>query len=41
MILVPSDSFGVPGYFRIAYCTDTQKVIRSLDAFERFVKTEY
>ena len=41
LILVPSDSFGVPGYFRIAYCTDTQKVIRSLDAFERFVKTEY
>ena len=41
LILVPSDSFGVPGYFRIAYCTDTQKVIRSLDAFEKFVKTEY
>ena len=41
LILVPSDSFGVPGYFRIAYCTDTQKVIRSLDMFEKFVKTVY
>ena len=41
LILVPSDSFGVPGYFRIAYCVDTEKVIRSLDAFERFVKAEY
>lgn len=41
LILVPSDSFGVPGYFRIAYCVDTEKVIRSLDAFERFVKENY
>jgi len=41
LVLVPSDSFGVPGHFRIAYCTDTDKVIRSLAAFERFVKTEY
>ena len=41
LVLVPSDSFGVPGYFRIAYCTDTDRVVRSLDAFERFVKTEY
>ena len=41
LVLVPSDSFGVPGYFRIAYCTDTDKVIRSLAAFERFVKAEY
>ena len=41
LILVPSDSFGIPGYFRIAYCTDTQKVVRSLDTFEKFVKAEY
>ena len=41
LVLVPSDTFGVPGYFRIAYCTDTKKVVRSLDAFERFVKAEY
>ena len=41
LVLVPSDSFGVPGYFRMAYCTDTQKVIRSLDAFRRLVRKEY
>ena len=41
LILVPSDSFGVEGYFRIAYCIDTKKVERSLDAFRRFVRNEY
>ncbi|MDE7284813.1 MAG: pyridoxal phosphate-dependent aminotransferase, partial [Lachnospiraceae bacterium] len=41
LILVPSDSFGVEGYFRVAYCIDTEKVERSLDAFRKFVKTEY
>ena len=41
LVLVPSDSFGVPGYFRMAYCTDTQKVVRSLDAFGRLVREEY
>lgn len=41
LILVPSDSFGVAGYFRMAYCIDTEKVIRSLKALERFVKEEY
>lgn len=33
LILVPSDTFGVKGYFRIAYCIDTEKVERSLEAF--------
>lgn len=41
LVLVPSDTFGVPGYFRIAFCTDTQKVVRSLDAFARFVREQY
>ena len=41
LILVPSDSFGLPGYFRIAFCTDTEKVVRSIDAFKAFVKAEY
>lgn len=41
LILVPSDSFGVPGYFRMSYCIDTEKVIRSFEALERFVKEEY
>ena len=41
LILVPSDSFGVKGYFRMAYCIETEKVQRSLEALERFVKSEY
>lgn len=41
LILVPSDSFGVPGYFRLAYCIDTEKVERSLEAFRKFVRSEY
>ena len=41
IILVPGDSFGCPGYFRIAYCIEKEKVVRSLAAFRKFVKTEY
>lgn len=41
LILVPSDNFGVPGYFRMAYCMDTEKVKRSVPVLERFVKAEY
>lgn len=41
LILVPSDTFGTPGYFRMAYCIDTEKVKRSLEALRRFVETEY
>lgn len=41
LILVPGDSFGCPGYFRMAYCIDTEKVERSLPALRRFVKEEY
>ena len=41
LILVPADTFGAPGFFRMAYCIETEKVKRSLEALERFVKTEY
>lgn len=41
LILVPSDTFGCPGFFRMAYCIDTEKVVRSLAALETFVKAEY
>ncbi len=41
LILVPSDSFGVQGYFRMAYCIDTEKVERSLYALRKFVKENY
>lgn len=38
LLLVPADSFGCPGYFRIAYCVPTEKVKRSLAAFRELVK---
>lgn len=41
LILVPSDTFGVKGYVRLAYCIDTEKVERSLEALRRFVRNEY
>ncbi len=41
LILVPSDSFGVQGYFRMAYCIDTEKVERSIPALRKFVKEVY
>ena len=41
LVLVPGDSFGAPGYFRMAYCIDTEKVERSLAALRKFVAEEY
>jgi len=41
LMLVPGDSFGCPGYFRMAYCVPTEKVINSLRAFKEFVENEY
>ena len=41
LIMVPSDTFGVKGYARLAYCIDTEKVERSLEALRKFVKSEY
>ncbi len=41
LVLVPADSFGAPGFFRMAYCIDTEKVERSLVALRKFVEEEY
>ncbi len=41
LILVPADGFGCPGYFRMAYCIDTEKVKRSIPVLKRFVKEVY
>ena len=41
LVLVPADSFACPGYFRMAYCIDTEKVKRSLVALRKFVEAEY
>jgi aspartate aminotransferase len=35
ILLVPGSGFGAPGYFRIAYCVDTEMIRRSLPAWER------
>lgn len=34
LLLVPSDSFGVPGYVRISYCVSTEQILASLPAFK-------
>ena len=41
LVLVPADSFGCPGYFRMAYCVETQRVERAMAALRKFVETEY
>ena len=41
LILVPADGFGAPGYFRMAYCIDTEKVQRSIPKLREFVETCY
>ncbi|HAQ52171.1 MAG TPA: pyridoxal phosphate-dependent aminotransferase [Lachnospiraceae bacterium] len=41
LLLVPGDSFGCPGYFRMAYCIDTDKVKRSMPVLRRFVEECY
>lgn len=41
LVLVPGDTFGAPGFFRMAYCIDTEKVERSLPALRRFVTEMY
>lgn len=41
LVLVPGDTFGAPGHFRMAYCIDTEKVERSIAALKRFVEETY
>ena len=41
LIFVPADGFGAPGFFRMAYCIDTDKVERAMVALRKFVKEVY
>ena len=41
LVFVPGNGFHAPGFFRVAYCVDTEKVERSLPAIRRFVEAEY
>ena len=34
LLIVPSDSFGYPGYVRISYCVKTEQIERALPAFK-------
>lgn len=38
LLLVPSDSFGFPGYVRLAYCIDNDTIRRARPAFEQLYK---
>jgi aspartate aminotransferase len=38
ILAVPGRGFGMPGYFRIAYCVDTPVIERSLPGFERVIR---
>jgi aspartate aminotransferase len=35
LLIVPSDSFGYPGYVRISYCVKTEQIINAIPAFEK------
>ncbi len=39
LLLVPSDSFGVPGYVRISYCVSTEMIKNSLPAFKKLAES--
>ena len=38
LLIVPSDSFGCPGYVRISYCVQTDMLKRSLPAFKKLAE---
>ena len=39
LLLVPSDSFGCPGYVRISYCVTTEQIQKSLPAFKSLAES--
>ncbi len=38
ILVVPCDDFGTPGYVRIAYCVDKERVLGALPAFEKLAQ---
>ena len=38
LLLVPADSFGTPGYVRIAYCVTREQIEKSLPAFRKLAE---
>ncbi len=41
LIFVPGDGFGAKGFFRMAYCIDTEKVKRAMPRLKQFVEEQY
>ena len=41
LIFVPGDSFGCPGYFRVAFCKETRTVERSIPVLRDFMRRTY
>lgn len=41
LYIVPSDSFGVSGYVRFAFCVPTEKLQRAIERLEQFVHEQY
>jgi len=39
LLLVPSDSFGCPGYVRVSYCVSTAQIEKSLPAFRKLAES--
>lgn len=40
LLVVPSDDFGVKGYFRLSYCVSNDMIRRSLPAFKKLIETK-
>ena len=40
LLVVPSDDFGVKGYFRLSYCVSNDMIRRSLPAFHKLIETK-
>ena len=38
LALVPGDSFGCPGFFRLSYCVSNDMIHRSLPAFRALIQ---
>lgn len=41
LFMVPSDSFGVPGYVRLSYCMETEQLEGAIERLKEFMKAEY
>lgn len=37
LLVVPGDDFGIPGYFRLCYCVDYEKIVGSLPLFKKLL----